>query len=224
MQDSLFAILSLGFGLGLLHALDADHIMAVTTLSSRQAQGKNGNRWRTLRFCSQWALGHGGVLLLLGTVVLVAGISLPPQLSMVAEKLVGVILIALGLWIFWQFYRNKLQLRVHSHDDVTHVHLAEPASNRHDHSPVLVGITHGLAGSAPVLALVPVANNGHGWFGLLYICLFSLGVLLSMFVFGLGFNTMQERLEHYSTRLFNLSRLLMATLSISFGSYWLFAA
>lgn len=230
MQESTFAILSLGFGLGLLHALDADHIMAVSTLSSSSKKATNQRtRLQTVKFCLQWAIGHGGILLALGTLVIFAGISIPESISTYAEKAVGVILIALGLWIFWQFYQNKLQLQVHSHDGLTHVHLSEESNTkkskpRHDHKPVLVGITHGLAGSAPVLAIIPIATTGHSWFGLLYIAMFSLGVVLTMLLFGLAFSQFQSTLENYSRRIFDFSRLALASLSISFGGYWLFAS
>lgn len=226
MQESTLALLSLGFGLGLLHALDADHIMAVSTLAYGKAVDAQRSRGQTLRFCIQWAIGHGGILLLLGCVVLFTGIAIPEQVSLFAEKAVGIILMSLGCWIFWQFYKNRLQLRVHSHKGVTHVHLAESEKgmqSRHDHRPVLVGITHGLAGSAPVLAIVPLAQSGQGWFGLVYVAMFSLGVVFTMLVFGLFFNKFQSTLENYSRRLFDASRLSLASLSIGFGGYWLFA-
>ena len=229
MQESTLALLSLGFGLGLLHALDADHIMAVSSLAYGNATTNKGqrNHAKTLRFCLQWAVGHGGILLLLGCLVLFAGIAIPEQVSLIAEKAVGIILMSLGGWIFWQFYKNRLQLKVHSHKGVTHMHLAESkkgTQSRHDHRPVLVGITHGLAGSAPVLAIIPLAQGGQGWFGLVYVGMFSLGVVFTMLVFGLFFNKFQNTLENYSRRVFDISRLSLASLSIGFGGYWLFAA
>lgn len=237
MQETTLALLSLGFGLGLLHALDADHIMAVSSLAFSKTGADSDlaqrSRGQTLRFCIQWAIGHGGILLLLGCLVLFAGVAIPEQVSALAEKAVGVILVSLGVWIFWQFYQNKLHLKVHSHEGLTHVHLdnsfdsgIDVASKKakHDHRPVLVGITHGLAGSAPVLAIVPLAQSGQGWFGLMYVAMFSLGVVSTMLVFGLFFNKFQNSLENYSRRLFDISRLSLASLSIGFGGYWLFAA
>jgi len=235
MQETTLALLSLGFGLGLLHALDADHIMAVSALAYGKTSDGKGQRSRsqTVQFCIRWAIGHGGILLLLASLIIFAGIALPESVSFFAEKLVGIILISLGVWIFWQFYQNRLQLRVHSHDGLTHVHLADGKLEkvkhfRHDHRPVLVGITHGLAGSAPVLAIVPLyqsaAESTIGWFGLLYVAMFSLGVVLTMLVFGLFFNTFQTLLENYSRRLFDYSRLFLASVSIGFGSYWLLAS
>jgi len=233
MQESTLALLSLGFGLGLLHALDADHIMAVSALASgnRQTESNKVYRLQTILFCLRWAMGHGGVLLVLGSLVLLAGISIPAGLSMIAEKVVGIFLISLGLWIFWQFYKNRLQLQVHSHNGLTHVHLSEGhlpgdsgSKKSHDHSPMLVGVTHGLAGSAPVLAILPGIQAGHSWYGLLYILMFSLGVVLTMLLFGLFFSQVQRSLENYSKRIFDSFRLCLASISIAFGGYWLFSA
>ena len=236
MQETTLALLSLGFGLGLLHALDADHIMAVSSLAYSKDGSARCSRRRTVRFCIQWAIGHGGILLLLAVLVLATGVAIPAQVSFLAEKAVGVILITLGMWIFWQFYQNRLQLHVHSHESLTHAHLDHVTSgsdstiirnqknSKHDHRPMLVGITHGLAGSAPVLAILPLAQSGQGWFGLLYVAMFSFGVVATMLVFGLCFNKFQNTLQNYSRRLFDVSRLTLASLSIGFGGYWLFSA
>ncbi|MBN4080341.1 sulfite exporter TauE/SafE family protein [Beggiatoa alba] len=235
MHESTIAFLSLGFGLGLLHALDADHIMAVSTLASGSRTGSRTgsigacqrSRRQTLRFCCQWAIGHGGILLLLAALVLFAGVTIPEQVSQLAEKAVGVILMGLGCWIFWLLYQNRIQLHIHSHKGLTHMHLSGQQSGRiirHDHRPVLVGITHGLAGSAPVLAIVPVAQSDQGLFALIYIIMFSFGIVSTMLVFGLFLSKIQDKLAHYSHRLFDISRLLLATLSVGFGGYWLFAA
>jgi high-affinity nickel permease len=68
-----FSILTLGFGLGLLHALDADHIMAITSLASGQ-DSENQKTWsisRMVGFCIRWAIGHAAVLLALATLFIV---------------------------------------------------------------------------------------------------------------------------------------------------------
>ena len=75
---TLYSILSLGFGLGLLHALDADHIMAVSSLAS--TNGKDKKNWSgrsMLWFCTRWAVGHGAILLSLAILFIFAKIELP---------------------------------------------------------------------------------------------------------------------------------------------------
>jgi sulfite exporter TauE/SafE len=222
MTYELYAVLSLGFGLGLLHALDADHIMAVTSLASG-TQSKQRRVVATINFCARWALGHGGILCILASGLLFFGASLPPSAFMIAEKLVGVILIALGAWIIWNFREKKLGLRIHKHGEHLHAHLADEHHKKaplKDHSPTLVGITHGLAGSAPLLALLPTLNLESKALGLAYVGIFSAGVLCMMFIFGLGFGYAQTWLMTRSQRIFDLSRLSVAGLSIALGTYW----
>ena len=190
-DGGLLGLLLLGFGLGLTHAFDADHIMAVTSLASREPGWR-----RTLRFCGAWAFGHGLTLLVVGTVVLVLGWNLPEALYGTAEQLVGVVLVALGLWVWWDLWRRRVHLRAHRHGDVTHVHLVEEQGSRHrswaDHSPVFVGVLHGLAGAAPLMALLPSIRAGSAAVGLAYLVVFSVGVLASMAAFGAAFGTLQD--------------------------------
>lgn len=223
MELELIALLGMGFTFGLLHALDADHVMAVSTMSSSRNDFQSRAR-QTLAFCSRWALGHGGVLCALAAALLAFNLQFPEWLHASAEKLVGIILIALGVWILWSFRQNKVRLRIHSHGEHVHAHLADAshsAKTVNDHGPVLVGITHGLAGSAPVLALLPTLEVANGTWGFLYVLLFSLGVLCMMMLFGLGFGYAQARLIQFSTKVFEWSRLLIASISIGFGTYWL---
>lgn len=218
-------IVGTGFMLGFFHALDADHVMAVSSLSN-----KKPGLGRMLRFCSNWALGHGGVLLISGVLLFGVGLHLPESLQRAAELSVGVILIAIGLMCFWQFKRQKLSLKQHSHDDVTHTHWhvegdatdeGHGNSARGDgHAPMMVGVVHGLAGSAPALALVPAASQGSISVALGYLLVFSVGVLLSMFLFGLGLASFQSFLQRRSETVFQMQRYFIATASIVFGGVW----
>ncbi len=228
----LYSILTLGFGLGLLHALDADHIMAVSALASgaHQDSRQNPGGWlikRMMSFCCTWALGHSAVLFALATLLIFAKIELPAMVAHFAEKLIGVLLIGLGAWIFWNIRQHKLSLEVHSHDTITHVHLSNTGKPHHTHQSVLVGATHGLAGSAPVLALIPVMETTSTWIGpwigLGYVALFSLGVLSAMLVFGLFFGQLQKWIAGFGQKLFRFSRTAVASVSIAFGCYWLLA-
>ena len=88
----------------------------------------------------------------------------------------------------------------------------------------MVGVVHGLAGSAPALALVPAVAQGQMMSAMLYLLVFSIGVMLSMLVFGLGFGALQRRLKERHARLFNWHRHIIATGSIVIGGYWLHQA
>jgi len=216
IESPTFALLSAGLGLGLLHAFDADHIMAVSTLSNKRPSIK-----QSIKFCVQWAMGHGGVLITLGLLMFALGIQIPESLSFWAERIVGIMLIGLGLWLLFTLWKQSIQMHVHQHGDVTHVHLSKDHGNKHSHTPILVGITHGLAGSAPVLALIPAVSQGKLDIALGYIMLFSIGVMMSMFLFGASLGSLQKWLQSRSNRLFNISRGAVACFSIVLGSLWI---
>lgn len=221
MLSSISLVIFTGFSLGLLHAFDADHVMAVTTLSSRKPSFK-----RTVMFSAQWALGHGGVLMLCGVLLFGLGIQLPDSLITAAESSVGVLLIVIGLVCFYQCRKQKLSLVEHIHGDVKHTHWClddvEHQKNN-EHTPTFVGMLHGLAGSAPALAVVPMASQGQLSTALLYLALFSIGVLISMATFGLGLGTVQKKLKTFDARIFQFSRYLISVASIVLGGYWLMA-
>lgn len=220
--DLIFSILALGFGLGLLHALDADHIMAISSLASGQNNGNNNGAIRRLvGFCARWAIGHATVLIALTMLFIFARFELPAVIPLLAEKLIGILLIGLGCWILWTLRNHKITLETHSHDHITHTHLAQPGKKHNNHPPVLVGITHGLAGSAPVLALIPALETSNAWFGLCYVILFSLGVLTTMLIFGCFLAKLQHWISSRGQRLFQISRIIVAFTSIAFGGFWL---
>ena len=218
-------------GLGLLHALDADHIMAVSMLSNEKMSLRC-----SLRFCLQWAVGHAVILMGSGALLLGLGLAIPRGLQVFAEALVGVLLIGLGFYSFWQIRKQRLALQPHSHGDVEHTHWLKlqleqrhshetiHSANLENHAPVLVGMLHGLAGSAPALVLIPVIMRGQLFDALLYLLLFSLGTIISMVLFGLGLGTLQKQLRRYGERLFMASRQCLASVSILMGAYWLVQA
>ena len=229
-KPSILTLLSLAFGLGLLHALDADHIMAVSGLAARRPSLRN-----SLRFCARWAVGHGLTLLLIGGAVLLLGMAIPERLSAAAETLVGVVLIVIGLWALWDLRRARAHLHFHDHDNLPpHAHWHghnqyttqhDADEHRHQHSAVFVGVLHGTAGSAPLLALIPLASLGHSpWLGMAYLALFSLGVLLAMFLFGGLLGSSFDWLSRRGNSALRLTRTIVAASSMIFGVYLLQSA
>lgn len=216
----------LGFSLGFLHALDADHIMAVSALANQNPSIK-----RTLLFSLHWALGHGGVLLFAGFILFGLGLTIPDRLEYLAEVMVGVLLIVLGLIFFWKFRQLKINLVPHRHDNIVHTHwvtdthIHDTVKNHTEkkeeiikvHQPIMVGVLHGLAGSAPALALIPAVAAGQLSLAITYLMIFSSGVILSMLVFGLGFSWMQQYLYRYYQRAFTVCRHLIALAAVLVG-------
>jgi len=200
-------VIALAFGLGMLHALDADHIMAVSGMIANQRSLKD-----VLRFCSRWAIGHGSILLLAGILAFMVGWVLPDSLSHYADAGVGVVLIVIGAMVLINLYRRHIHVHFHSHDGLPeHAHwhshhqhdMQEHVDNphRHSHGPLLVGMLHGLSGSAPLLALIPMATLKSPMLGFVYLFIFSIGVLLSMLLFGGLLSLFLKVVERYAERL-----------------------
>ena len=188
------AALTLGFLLGLKHATDADHVVAVSTIV-----GEYRNVWRGFWVGGSWGLGHTTPLLALGVVILAFRGMLDAfeTVAPVFEFGVGIMLVLLGLQVFWNLNRRRLHLHEHSHNDGAHVHVHsthDPAAAPDVETPhayfhpgrpffraksYVVGVVHGLAGSAAVMLLL-LPGLPSFWTGLAYILLFGLGTMLSM--------------------------------------------
>ncbi len=223
-NTDLLALISLAFGLGMLHALDADHILAVTGLASTRVSLRN-----SLQFCFRWAVGHGLSLLIIGCCVYLLGMTIPHSLSHFAEGAVGVILIAIGIWVIWELKVKKAHIHFHRHDGLpqhahwhAHNHKQEPHGNDphiHKHNALLVGVLHGTAGSAPLLVLIPLAKLGSPVYGIAYLVVFSAGVFVTMIIFGGFIGGIYQWLSKLGIGFVKSLRLIIATSSIIFGAY-----
>lgn len=218
--EGIFAVLALAFGLGMLHAMDADHIMAVTGLASTRPRPG-----AALHFCARWAVGHGITLLVIGAAVLGLGMAIPTTLSHLAERLVGAVLVAIGAWVLWDLLHRKVHGYFKAEDSSAprlprHVHPHRPPG-RSGRGALLVGVLHGTAGSAPLLALLPVAAHGSLWLGLGYLLTFGLGVFTAMLAFGGIVSGVFARLRARGEVAVAWSRGGVALFTMGFGLWWL---
>ena len=218
---NLASLLFLGFFLGMRHATDADHVVAIATIVSRQ---------RTLRGSAliggAWGVGHTLTILVVGGAIILFGVVIPARVGLAMEFAVGIMLVLLGLLTLTGMgrviraaagARAGWAIPVHSHG---HDHLAYPHDHAHAHGdyvhqhthghgaddhghredqtplarvdgwldglsfyhwlrPLVVGIVHGLAGSAAVALLVLAAVRDPGW-AMAYLLLFGVGTVLGM--------------------------------------------
>lgn len=203
LANSLFTLFLSGLGLGLIHAFDSDHLVAVSNLSIHRPSLK-----KTLGYSLHWAIGHGLVLLLLGLYASLLGINVPILVSHWAELLVGLMLILLGCWTLVQLYQEHF----------SSLHKINKLSN---HTPLVVGIVHGTAGSATVFALIPAIQLSSPIITISYMLFFAIGVLLSMSTFAVLFSHSQQQLAKYNFNLFYLFRALIGLFAIVLGFIWL---
>jgi high-affinity nickel-transport protein len=145
----------LGFVLGVRHATDADHVVAVTTIVSDRS-----SLWSASVVGALWGIGHTATILLVGGAIVVFRLTIPPRLGLAMEFAVALMLIALGAM-------NLSGRRGRATGTTAR--------------PVIVGFVHGLAGSAFIALLVVAAvPEGGAWLGLGYLALFGLGTIAGM--------------------------------------------
>jgi hypothetical protein len=162
------------------HALEPDHLAAVTTLVGRE---RNGYKAAFLGMC--WGLGHTMGLVVVGTGLVLLRTEMPVRIAELFESLVAIMLIVLGVRSIVQAARHDSapahshhhRFAVHSHGGVpAHVHFGAWTLARR---PLLVGAIHGLAGSGALTALV-LATLPTTAARLTYMALFGLGSTAGM--------------------------------------------
>jgi hypothetical protein len=188
MLDTEFLpILGVGFLLGLRHALDADHLAAVSTVLAERPSLLASSAvgfW--------WGVGHTLTLMMVGTVVLTWGLRIPERFEALAESGVGLLLVVLGASLAIKLYRERWHLHSHRHDGEKHLHLhSHQRQDDHHHRhwmvatvrPLCIGMAHGLAGSAAVMLMIASTTERLGE-GLASIAVFGAGSVVGMMTIG----------------------------------------
>ncbi len=170
-----FYIILAGFVLGIQHAFDPDHIVAVSNIIS-----DNKNIMRSSFLGISWGIGHTLTLLLAGLLLLVFKLSVPREISLILELLVGLLLVVFGTLTIVNASKARVHSDVHVHGKVRHLHLHDTDNHVHiDKRPFLLGMIHGFAGSAALMLLV-LGTVGSVFEGLVYIAFFGLGSIFGM--------------------------------------------
>ena len=171
----------LGFANGLRHALEPDHLAAVSTLVAGERSAK-----ASVRYAAAWGAGHAAMLVVAGGALALLRAELSARVSGGLELAVAVVLIGLGLRGLKQAVRAGLvgSSHAHRHGDVEHTHAGMPD---HVHVsgwtlarlPFVVGLVHGLAGSGALAALV-ASHIGGAAFALSFIAIYATGAAAGM--------------------------------------------
>ena len=224
MEPTLFAAFGLGLVLGVQHALDPDHLIAVSTIVSEQKNFK----WASL-IGAFWGLGHTTTLFLVGLIVIGLRVTIPPRLGSGLELLVALMLVILGVNVLRKtFGAERVHLHTHSHNPETHTHFHVHENPQQDHGhqhqfkamrrPFIVGMVHGLAGSAALMLLV-LSTIESPLAGLLYIAIFGLGsvggMLLLSGLISLPFILTAQRF----TLMNRWIRAIAGVVSVAFGLF-----
>ncbi len=177
----------LGFVIGLYHAVEADHLAAVSAIVSEKK-----NAFVSMFVGGLWGLGHTISLFVVGLLVIFLKVQISESVEAYLEAAVGVMLVLLGINAIRKIFASeKIHVHTHEHDDHVHSHLhvhkdeAAEASH-HGLSPrsVVVGMVHGLAGSAGLMLLV-VPTISSPALAVAYILIFGIGSIAGMMVMSL---------------------------------------
>ncbi len=190
----MISILFLGFLIGIRHAVEADHIAAIASLTTRASSKRDG-----MRQGIAWGIGHTLTLFLFGAIVLFVTNIVPEKVTHGLEFVVGLMLIVLGVDVIRRMLKERVHFHAHSHgagDRHFHAH-SHKGERKQDHSPerhehahpnglpiraLLVGLMHGMAGSAALIILT-LQTLSSPWLGLVYIAIFGFGSIVGMGIF-----------------------------------------
>ncbi len=199
-----------GLGWGLLHAFNLDHLAAVSAFINRDPSPK-----RAVYTSLIWGLGHGATILILGVGGAVLGLTLPPTLNRYAELLVGATLVGLGLWLLRDLIKGRGYRDLHRPDNFRQAHLH---SQNHRHAAGLVGMAHGLAGTAPLILLMPISMHLSPLLVSGYLLAFGVGAVLAMSGYALVASLVYGRIPA------RLARLFTGLFSLALGLIWLWSS
>ncbi len=229
---NLLSVIAIGFVLGVSHATDADHVIAVTTIV---------NRKKDLRHAAMtglaWGIGHTLTILFVGSAVILLGVVIPEYVQVSMELSVAAMLILLGILSLVGFFRSLPRAAAaaaqgagyvhshhHRHGDYIHNHPHGHEPERHTHPesrtplgsldrrlgrsglyrhlrPLVVGVVHGLAGSAAVALLILATIPNSSW-GIAYLLVFGLGTITGMILFTVSIasasNLLKNRYQGFS--------------------------
>ena len=184
----MFGILGLGFLLGMQHALEADHIAAVSSIAARRTHIGD-----IVKHGLTWGLGHTLTLFAFAGAAILLGRAISEPFARPLETAVGIMLVGLGAHVMWRLWRDRVHFHKHGHGDGTvhlhaHSHAGETvaharAAHVHAHCfrwrTLLVGLMHGMAGSAALVVLA-VSQASSPAVALGYIALFGIGSMVGM--------------------------------------------
>jgi ABC-type nickel/cobalt efflux system permease component RcnA len=225
---SLVLVLAVALLLGLRHASDPDHLVAVSTLVAGERERAAR---RATRLGAAWGLGHATTLTAFGAPIVFFGAYLPDVLQRAAEALVGVVIVLLAVRLLRRWRRGAFHAHTHAHGELVHRHLhGHAAAHAHEHPHVTVrspaqayaiGLVHGVGGSGGlgVLLLASIPGRTEALAALLVFA-FAAAVSMATLSSALGFALGRAPVERRMLRL----APALGVLSLVFGCWYAVAA
>ena len=214
---------------GLLHVFSGpDHLAAVAPLSIEHGR-------KSWNVGLRWGVGHSVGVMLLGLLLLLLKEVLPLEwISSWAERLVGVVLIGIGLWGLRKAFANKVHVHAHQHDGHDHAHLhvhdtrtahapALRSAHRHSHAVLGVGLLHGLAGGSHLVSMVFALTFPTRQQTAAFVVAYALGTLVAMSSFSTLVGWIALRCSGGGRVAYRNLMFVCSSAALLLGGYWLLA-
>lgn len=219
----MLSLLLLGLLLGVRHATDPDHVIAVTTIVARHRSSPGA-----AAIGAAWGVGHTVTILVVGGGIILSGWVIPPRVGLSMEFSVGLMLIVLGVLNLSGGRRtiarlpaeqSPLQARGPGHEPLRWLDRQLGASGMYQLlRPLVVGVVHGLAGSAAVALLVLTTIRDPAW-ALAYLLVFGLGTIVGMMLMTAAIALPFTRAGPRGARLSGGLRVASGVMSLCFGLF-----
>jgi ABC-type nickel/cobalt efflux system permease component RcnA len=203
-----------------------DHLAAIAPLAAQRSR-------RAWLPGVRWGVGHSAGVALVGVLSLWLRDLLPVELlSTWGERLVGVLLIGIGVWAFRKAAHIRIHAHAHEHDGNRHVHIhshnnqalalhERREGHRHTHAAFGIGILHGLAGSSHFLGVLPILAFPTRTQAAAYLLAFALGTIASMALFSSVMGRLAHRCEAGGAKVYRTLMRGCAVAAVAVGCFWL---
>lgn len=212
MDVTLFSVLALGFVLGIRHAMEPDHMIAVSTIASQSRK-----LWQASLAGVFWGIGHTVTLFIIGLIFIMMKNDISEKWSLTLEFLVGIMLVYLGITAMLSIRKKQNHSHLHQHENM--IHLTKVKKSTY-YKSLFIGFVHGIAGSG-AMVLLTMSTVQSVWQGAVYIMVFGLGTVIGMLIFttiiGIPFIISMKRMV--------ASKALILTtgmISTIFGIYYMY--
>ncbi|MDQ3021068.1 MAG: sulfite exporter TauE/SafE family protein [Bacteroidota bacterium] len=227
MEGNLFIIIVTGIIAGSVHVLTGpDHMAAIAPFSVSQPN----KSWKTGLW---WGLGHTGSVWIIGILVFFFKEFIPLEgLSEWSERLVGIMLIALGIWGIQKAMSARVHYHLHEHDGSAHAHFHlhnkqtahghdKQTVHQHKHAPLGIGILHGFAGSSHMIAILPALALPGTLNAVGYIGGFGIGTIFAMVIFSWIIGAFIKKYIHGFSKAYKWVQVAFSGAAIVIGIFWL---
>ena len=212
MEVTLFSVLALGFILGIRHAMEPDHMIAVSTIASQSKK-----LWQASLAGVFWGIGHTATLFIIGLIFIMMKNDIPEKWSLTLEFLVGIMLVYLGIAAMFSIRKKQNHSHHHQHENLP---LLTKVKKGTYNKSLFIGFVHGIAGSG-AMVLLTMSTVDSVWQGALYMIVFGLGTVIGMLIFttiiGIPFIISMKRMVASKALI-----LTTGAISTIFGFYYMY--